>query len=99
MTPLRFQLRATLLLLGAAAPIVLGCAETEPASEAEIAAPACNRLSLASVPADASFVLIVNDAMRRDRAGIYGGAARTPHFDAFAREGLLFSRTIAPAQP
>ena len=95
MTPSRSQLRATILLFGAASYVALGCAETE--AEPDIAAPACNRLSLESVPADASFVLIVNDAMRRDRAGIYGGAARTPHFDAFAREGLLFSRAIAPA--
>ncbi len=84
-----------LLLLGAASLVALGCAEAETAIP--IAARACNTLSLGSVPADASFVLIVNDTMRRDRAGIYGGAARTPHFDALAREGLVFSRALSPA--
>jgi arylsulfatase A-like enzyme len=101
MPSLRSPLRATLLLLGVASQVGLGCeesgTETETAVEPAIAAPACNTLSLGSVPADASVVLIVNDAMRRDRAGIYGGAARTPHFDALAREGLLFSHALASA--
>ena len=95
MPSLPSQLRANLLLLGAASQLAVGCAETE-SEEIEIAAPTCNTLSLGEVPADASFVLIVNDTMRRDSAGIYGGAARTPHFDALARDGLLFSRAVAP---
>jgi arylsulfatase A-like enzyme len=86
-----------LLLLGAASQVVIGCAADENGTDSDIGATACNTLSLERVPADTSFVLIVNDAMRRDRAGSYGGAARTPRFDAFAREGLLFSRAIAPA--
>jgi len=44
-----------------------------------------------------SVVLIVNDTMRRDRVGAYGGQARTPHFDALAGEGLLFWGATAPA--
>ena len=40
--------------------------------------------------ADTSVILIVNDTMRRDRIGIYGGPARTPAFDAFARDNILF---------
>ena len=39
-----------------------------------------------------SVILIVNDTMRRDRLGAYGGPARTPAFDAFARENLLFEK-------
>ena len=37
-----------------------------------------------------NLILIVNDTMRRDRLGIYGGPARTPHFDTFAEANLLF---------
>lgn len=45
----------------------------------------------------ASVVLIVNDTMRRDRMGAYGGPARTPNFDAFARDNLLFERAYTQA--
>jgi arylsulfatase len=37
-------------------------------------------------------ILIVNDTMRRDRMAPYGGPARTPVFDAFARQHLLFEQ-------
>jgi arylsulfatase len=40
---------------------------------------------------------VLNDAMRRDRVGAYGGPARTPHFDALAAEGILFERGTASA--
>ena len=42
-------------------------------------------------------ILIVNDTMRRDRIGIYGGSAKTPGFDAFARSNLLFERAYTQA--
>jgi arylsulfatase A-like enzyme len=42
-------------------------------------------------------VLVVNDTMRRDRPGAYGGSARTPHLDALAREGLLFEQAVTQA--
>jgi arylsulfatase A-like enzyme len=35
--------------------------------------------------------------MRRDRMGIHGGPARTPNFDAFARENVWFERAVAQA--
>ena len=44
-----------------------------------------------------SVVLIVNDTMRRDRVGAYGGPARTPAFDHFARTNLLFDRAVTQA--
>ena len=44
-----------------------------------------------------SLVLIVNDTMRRDRVGAYGGPAATPVFDAFARDHLLFRRAVTQA--
>jgi arylsulfatase A-like enzyme len=42
-------------------------------------------------------VLVLNDTMRRDRMGVEGGAARTPAFDRFARENLLFDRAYTQA--
>ena len=42
----------------------------------------------------AGVIIIVNDTMRRDRVGMYGGPARTPAFDAFARENLVFERAF-----
>lgn len=44
-----------------------------------------------------NLILIVNDTMRRDRLGIYGGPARTPHFDAFAEKNLLFESAYSAA--
>lgn len=42
-------------------------------------------------------VLVVNDTMRRDRLGLYGGRARTPVFDAFARDNLHFDHAYTHA--
>jgi arylsulfatase A-like enzyme len=44
-----------------------------------------------------SVILIVNDTMRRDRVGIYGGRARTPNFDRFARASLTFENAYTQA--
>lgn len=44
-----------------------------------------------------NLILIVNDAMRRDRVGVYGGPALTPHFDEFAADNLLFWRAYSPS--
>ncbi len=53
------------------------------------------RLDVEAVPPHASFVLIVNDTMRRDRIGVYGGTAHTSSFDSFARANLLFKRAVS----
>jgi arylsulfatase len=58
---------------------------------------ACGALREPSPPEPVSVVLVVNDAMRRDRMGIHGGRARTPHFDRFARENLWFTDAVAQA--
>src|SRR4029077_17406555 len=39
-------------------------------------------------------VLIINDTMRRDRMGAYGGPAHTPAFDGFARANMLFDHAF-----
>ena len=44
-----------------------------------------------------NLILIVSDAMRRDRVGTYGGPARTPVFDAFASENLVFDTAYSQA--
>jgi arylsulfatase A-like enzyme len=50
-----------------------------------------------TAPRDANVVLIVNDAMRRDRMSAYGGPARTPSFEAFAAAHLLFRSAVTQA--
>ncbi len=81
--------------------ILLGCMlaacwperwETEPIGE-----PPCAQIHVSTAPAQPNVVLIVNDTMRRDAAGIYGGAASTPHFDRFAERHLLFEHAFAQA--
>jgi arylsulfatase len=59
--------------------------------------PACRELAASQAGTRASIVLIVNDTMRRDRVGIYGGLARTPVFDAFARANLFFRNAYTQA--
>jgi arylsulfatase A-like enzyme len=72
---------------------ILGCG-AERLAEPD---PACTALRASDTPIAANVVLVVNDTMRRDRVGIYGGLARTPVFDGFAREHLLFERAHSEA--
>jgi len=58
--------------------------------------PACDQLKVKSAPVRPNVVLIIDDTMRRERAGAYGGNARTPNFDASAAEALLFEHAFAP---
>jgi arylsulfatase len=58
---------------------------------------ACRELRGAAREAQVPIVLVVNDTMRRDRLGAYGGPARTPAFDAFARENLRFNAAYTQA--
>src|SRR5262249_17295292 len=46
--------------------------------------------------APASVILISVDTLRADRLSCYGGKLRTPHLDALARGGTLFSRVDSP---
>lgn len=87
------------LALVALAALGLGCREPSagigalgPGPE-----PACDSLQLRARPERTSLVWIVNDTMRRDRVGAYGGPARTPHFDRLARKNLLFARAFSAA--
>jgi arylsulfatase A-like enzyme len=57
----------------------------------------CRELRGASREPHPSVVLVVNDTMRRDRLGVYGGKARTPAFDAFARDNLRFDAAYTQA--
>jgi arylsulfatase len=82
------KLVITLLGIGAA-----GCGRAP-----EIAGePACDELRGTPPRAPVPVVVLLNDAQRRDRAGVYGGHARTPAFDAFARANLLFRRAYSQA--
>ena len=81
------------LLAAWAASALPGCT-----SERSLApAPPCAELELRGAPLRRSVVLVVNDTMRRDRVGAYGGPARTPAFDRFAAEGLLFEHAYSQA--
>ena len=57
----------------------------------------CRELRGAAREAQVPVVLVVNDTTRRDRLGAYGGKARTPAFDAFARENLRFDQAYTQA--
>jgi arylsulfatase A-like enzyme len=81
------------LLLTAA----LAACSPQTGSRAPGPAPACQTLRMSAPAAEASLVLIVNDTMRRDRVGIYGGPARTPAFDAFAKQNFCFDRAFTNA--
>ncbi len=73
----------------------LACAR---APESEIDPdPPCEAIRLSGKPQDVNVILIVNDTMRRDRLGVYGGSAATPVFDEFAREHLYFDRAFSNA--
>ncbi|HXV77948.1 MAG TPA: sulfatase [Candidatus Polarisedimenticolaceae bacterium] len=65
--------------------------------EGHAPAPACPDLSWTGPRPGTSLVLVVNDTLRRDRVGIYGGPDQTPTFDAFARGGMLFERATSQA--
>lgn len=57
----------------------------------------CRELRGAAREPRVPVVLVVNDTMRRDRLGAYGGRAKTPAFDAFARENLRFDQAFTQA--
>jgi len=59
----------------------------------------CEEITLpaSAKPAGHSVIVIVNDTMRRDRVGAYGGPAKTPVFDAFAAQNLLFEHAFTQA--
>jgi choline-sulfatase len=87
--------RALAALLAAwAASAFPGCGSESPSSLAP--APPCAELELRA-PLRRSVVLVVNDTMRRDRVGAYGGPAHTPAFDRFAADGLLFEHAYSQA--
>lgn len=69
----------------------------EPPDEAALGEPRCSELRLDAVPPGASAVIVLNDTMRRDVVGAYGGRAHTPELDRFAEEGLLFERAVSQA--
>lgn len=84
--------RARILLVAALFALASGCSDRG----LDAIAP-CEDLRWAGPAPRTPVVLIVNDTMRRDRLGAYGGPARTPAFDRFAKENLLFSRSYTQA--
>jgi choline-sulfatase len=66
-----------------------------------IAGAGCRRRAPAAAPADAppaSVLLVTIDTLRADHVGAYGRReARTPHMDALAAGGTLFTEALSPA--
>jgi arylsulfatase A-like enzyme len=50
-----------------------------------------------------NIILVVFDTLRKDCVGVYGepfwGKVQTPHFDAFARESVIFTRAYPESLP
>jgi arylsulfatase A-like enzyme len=84
---------ARALVAALAVSSIAGCAP----DRADGPDPACQVLRGVEDPIAANVVLVVNDTMRRDRMGIHGGPARTPVFDGFASDHLLFERAHSEA--
>jgi choline-sulfatase len=57
----------------------------------------CAELSWDGAERRPDLVLVLNDTMRRDRVGFYGGPAQTPVFDRLARENLAFTHAYSAA--
>ena len=89
-------LALALALAGALTLLAGGCGK-EPAVPELLGEPACRELVVDRARAARNVILVLNDAMRRDALGIYGGAAKTPHFDEFAREHLVFDHAVSQA--
>ena len=88
--------RGTAWLLGLIALAAAAC--NRDASTAGVQP--CDEIALSPANAAAAshnVIVIVNDTMRRDRLGAYGGPAETPAFDAFAAQNLLFEHAFTQA--
>jgi len=79
--------------------LAAGCSrEADPPAALDPAVARCEPLALGEPPARRNLVFVLADTLRRDRLGLHGGPARTPRFDAFAADGLVFTaaETQAP---
>jgi arylsulfatase A-like enzyme len=83
-------------ILALVAAATLGCF-AEPPSPDVLGEPRCQQLRVESPLVDGNLILVLNDTMRRDYPGAYGGKADTPHFDAFGAEHLLFENAVTQA--
>ncbi len=75
---------------------ILGCSSSEPAPK-PAAETRCESLVRADAARPAGVVFVLADTLRRDRIGIHGGPAKTPHLDRFARQGVWFTAAGTPA--
>ena len=87
MIPLKIDRRAS-LTIGLLSFLCISCSD----GAREGSALVCDDLQWSGERRAGNIILVVNDTMRRDRMGPYGGPARTPAFDAFARQHLLFEQ-------
>jgi arylsulfatase A-like enzyme len=80
-------------LLGSAAALGLAAAAPELATDRAAAA------VTPPLSAPANVLVVVVDSLRKDHVGAYGGRARTPTFDALARESLVFDHARHESMP
>lgn len=76
---------------------LVSCGGAEPESAPLDREAPCAELSWDRAARSPDLVLVVGDTMRRDRFGLYGGPARTPHFDRLGAEALAFTRAYSAA--
>lgn len=92
----RRRRRALAALLAATLGLAAaGCERPPPAAAGPL--PACDALHWNGEARRRPVVLLLADTTRRDRVGAYGGPARTPVFDRFAGEHLLFTSGVSQA--
>ena len=44
-------------------------------------------------------ILVIVDSMRKDHVGVYGGIARTPNIDRFAKESVMYTKAYPESMP
>ena len=88
------RIHLVLLILATAAS---ACSRDETPPSADRADARCEPLVHNEPAARRNVVFVLADTTRRDRVGLYGGPARTPRFDAFARAGVYFTAVATQA--
>jgi len=71
------------------------CTQAQPTDQ--LGEKACRELLKVDAPDRPNIVIVVNDTMRRDYLGLYGGPAATPHLDNFARDHFHFQNAFSQA--
>jgi arylsulfatase A-like enzyme len=77
--------------------VLAGQACSEPLPPDLLGEPVCSELVRGDVADRPNLVIVLNDTMRRDYIGVYGGPKTTPSIDAFAKQHLIFESAFTQA--